>query len=604
VVPQLHSCNGRSYVNGHIVCPPSCSLQPPAIARALFKRFVHTLLVAVAAPLGVGGALSGQAVDSTLHCDGRGVLSVGVEAERPAFRGALGWWRKIARSVGLHHQTTSLGLVRRFVTLDPGQACTEFRRSESERILRAQPFIADATVTATPVGDSVRVDVSTVDEVPVVLGARLQGTNIRALNLGTMNFLGAGMHVEGRWEEGRTNRDGFGGKLAHRQILGRPYAIMFEGERRPLGEYFVAGVNHPFYTDLQRVAWHAGYTTSKDFSRLRRPDRSELLQPVDRAMWSAGGVVRIGPPRRLGLIGGAVLGERLVTRHEFFGVDSLTGRSFPTADTAGVRRYPTSDLTSIAAVLGLRALTYSRMGGLDALVAEQDVATGTQIGTMVGVNAWSKESFASVDAYVGGRTRRTLVGARVEGESRFDMERKDSRHLIASGRAAWYFHPLPRWISEVSMEFAGGWRTMLPFQLELGERRTGVRGYARSLEAGGQRLVARVEQRAHLFRYKQTRAAFGAGVFADAGRIWAGDVPFGVTTPFRTSVGAALLAAVPAHSQRTVRAELALPADRGHSARAELRFTVREPIRGFWFEPPRIRWARLSAVPEQIFQWP
>jgi hypothetical protein len=579
-------------------------LQPPAMVQALSKRFVHTLLVTLAAPIGIGGALGAQAADSTAHCDGRVVQSVGVEAERPAFRGALGWWRNVARAFGLHHQTTALGVVRRFVTLDPGMACTEFRRSESERILRAQPFLSDATVTTTRVGDSVRVDVSTVDEVPVVVGARLQGANVRAFNLGTMNFLGAGMHVETRWEDGRTNRDGYGGKLAHRQLLGRPYSIMVEGERRPLGEYYVASLSHPFYTDLQRIAWHAGYTISKDFSRLRRPDRTELLQPVDRAMWNVGGVIRIGPPRRLGLIGGAVLGERLVPRHEFFSVDTLTGRSQQTADTAGVRRYPTTDFTSVAGVLGLRALTYSRMRGLDALVAEQDVATGTQIGTMIGVNAWSKESFASLDAYVGGRARRTLIGARVEGESRFDLDRKDSRHLIASGRAAWYFLPSPRWVSETSLEFAGGWRTMLPLQLELGERRTGLRGYARSLEAGGQRLVARVEQRAHLFRYRETRAAIGAGIFADAGRMWAGDVPFGVTTPVRISAGMAVLAAVPAQSQRTIRAELAVPFDRGRSARPEMRFTVREPMRGFWFEPPRIRWARLSAVPEQIFQWP
>jgi hypothetical protein len=39
-------------------------------------------------------------------------------------------------------------------------------------------------------------------------------------------------------------------------------------------------------------------------------------------------------------------------------------------------------------------------------------------------------------------------------------------------------------------------------------------------------------------------------------------------------------------------------------AGVEFRFIVREPMRGFWFEPPRVRWARLSAVPEQIFNWP
>ena len=86
--------------------------------------------------------------------------------------------------------------------------------------------------------------------------------------------------------------------------------------------------------------------------------------------------------------------------------------------------------------------------------------------------------------------------------------------------------------------------------------------------------------------------------------MWAGDVPFGMDTPMRTSVGLALLGAVPAKSQRTIRAELAVPVMRGPGASPELRFAIREPARGFWFDPPRIRWARLSALPEHIFTWP
>ena len=108
----------------------------------------------------------------------------------------------------MHHATTNEGLVRRFVTLDPGLACTEFRRSESERILRAQPFLADASVMTKQDGDSLRVEVSTIDEAAIIGGARLRGAHLEAANLGSLNFRGAGMHVEGRWEQGRVYRDG------------------------------------------------------------------------------------------------------------------------------------------------------------------------------------------------------------------------------------------------------------------------------------------------------------------------------------------------------------------------------------------------------------
>jgi hypothetical protein len=576
------------------------------MVRALAKRWCYRILVAQGV-LVARADLAAQS-DTLRPCDGVVVRHVDIETGRPTFRGALGWWRKAARAIGLHHQTTAEGLVRRFVSLDPGLACTEFRRSESERILRAQPFLADATVTTRRDGDQALVDVRTVDEVPIVIGGRFRGRSVQALNLGTLNLLGAGMHIEGRWEDGRTYRDGFGGKLSHQQLFGHPYAIMVEGARRPLGEYLDIGLYHPFYTDLQRIAWHAGSSISKDFARLRRPDRTELLQPVDRAIWNLGGVLRFGPRRKLGLIGGTIIGERLVPRHEFSLVDSLTGHAFPTTDTAGVRRYPTYDATSVAGVLGVRALRYSRMRMLDALAAEQDVATGAQVAGMLGVQPWARvpfrESFASLDAYVGSRWGRSFIGARVSGETRLDLERSNWEHAIASGRAAWYFQATPRWTSELSVEGAGGWRTILPFQLELGDRRGGLRGYIRSLEAGGHRLLGRLEQRVDLARYQRDRAAIGAGAFIEAGRIYAGDVPFGVTTPVRTSLGAALIAAVPARSQRTVRGEVAFPLSQGRGARPELRFIVREPMRGLWFEPQRVRWARLSAVPEQIFRWP
>lgn len=543
---------------------------------------------------------------TTGQCEGLPVRTVTVLTGRPEFRGPAAWWRRFARSIGLHHTTTTDGLVRRFVSLYPGQPCTEFRRAESERILRSQPFLADARVTTERRGDGVHVTVETVDEIAVLAGGRFQGARPNALNLGTLNFRGAGMHVEGRWEEGRARRDGFGGKLAHYQVLGRPYAMVLEGIRHPIGENYSASLSHPFYTDLQRIAWHAGYWISKDHARLRQSRDIELLRPVDRSLWNVGGVLRFGPPRRLWLLGGMLMGESAITRDELALVDS-DGRLLP-VDTTGLRTYEPYEATHAAGVLGVRALTFRRVPGLDALAAEQDVGTGTQVGVLLGIRPFEslplREGFASVDAYFGGRSRRNFFATRVEAESRIDIDRGEWRHLVASGRSAWYFRPKVRWVGEVSIEGAGVWRSLLPFQLELGDRRGGLRGYGNSHEGGERLLLARFEQRRDLGRYQRTRAAYGVAAFVDAGRVWRGDAPFGADTPIRTSAGIALLAAVPAHSQRTLRAEIAFPLSRPEGARPEVRFTVRGPMRGFWFEPPRIRWARLSAVPEQIFNWP
>src|SRR5207253_10710259 len=127
----------------------------------------------------------------------------------------------------------------------------------------------------------------------------------------------------------------------------------------------------------------------------------------------------------------------------------------------------------------------------------------------------------------------------------------------------------------------------------------GVRGYSRSFEVGGQGVVARVEQRYQLGRYRGEEASYGAEAFADVGRVWAGYAAFGRDTPLRASLGAGIVAAVPARSQRTIHADLAFPLRGREGARPELRFSVREQLRGFWREPARVRWMRLTSAAEQ-----
>ena len=67
-------------------------------------------------------------------------------------------------------------MIRRYLALQLGDRCTEVRRAESERILRAQPFLADATVLAYDDGQGgVTLNVTTVDEVSLILGVGIGG---------------------------------------------------------------------------------------------------------------------------------------------------------------------------------------------------------------------------------------------------------------------------------------------------------------------------------------------------------------------------------------------------------------------------------------------
>ena len=86
--------------------------------------------------------------------------------------------------------------------------------------------------------------------------------------------------------------------------------------------------------------------------------------------------------------------------------------------------------------------------------------------------------------------------------------------------------------------------------------------------------------------------------------MWAGDVPFGVTTPVRYAVGTSLLAALPPGSKRLWRLDLMMPLDRASGARLELQLRTEDRTRMFWREPRDVQRSRALSLPQRIFQWP
>jgi hypothetical protein len=131
-----------------------------------------------------------------------------------------------------------------------------------------------------------------------------------------------------------------------------------------------------------------------------------------------------------------------------------------------------------------------------------------------------------------------------------------------------------------------------------------VRGYEFSEIPGAERAVVRLENRMLLGNVRGTADA-GLALFADAGRTWAGDVPFGVNSGVYPSVGIALLAAIPPRSKRLWRMEIGFPLRRDvPGAGVEFRLFSSSPTRAFWIEPDDVLRSRSKAVPGSIFNWP
>jgi hypothetical protein len=94
-------------------------------------------------------------------------------------------------------------------------------------------------------------------------------------------------------------------------------------------------------------------------------------------------------------------------------------------------------------------------------------------------------------------------------------------------------------------------------------------------------------------------------VFADAGRLWAGDIPYGVNSPIRSSIGFSLLATTPAASARMWRLDLAFAVNpEPFGNHFELRIGNTDKTTFFLAEPSDIQAARERTVPSSVFRWP
>jgi hypothetical protein len=567
---------------------------------------IRPLLLGTVLALAVVPAAGAQSALPMPTCDGLRVSRIDIQPGRPPFAGQASRWRAAARAVGLHHATTRDGVIEAFLALHVGQTCTEVRRAESERVLRAQPFLAAATVRTVPDGaGAVAVIVETVDEIPVLVNARFRGVVPRAFSLGNANVGGLGLLAEAMFERGYAYRNGYGLRLVQYATFGRPYVASVDAERQLLGHRVGAALEHPFYTDLQSIAWHAGYLTSNEYPGLRRPARDQLALGVRQERWEGSAIARVFGTSTVGLVGAAASGLRLTPQPRGI-VVSDTGLAPDTGVTL-LNRYSSFRATRVGVLGGIRRVHFRTVRGFDGLTAQQDVANGAFAGLFVAKGLPSlgeSDMFLSGIAYAGGGGAHVYYASlvQVDGRRGAGLDRWDS--VIGSGRSAVYLGRGPGWVLVMDDQFSGGTRSKLPLQLALGDRQGGMLGYHESALAGAYRNIGRTEA-----RWTGAALVHGADVgfaaFGQAGSIWAGDAPYGRTAT-RGTVGFSVLAAYPTGSKRLYRADFGIPLVRGGEGggKIEVRFSSEDRTQLFWREPDDVSRARTGTVPTSLFAFP
>ena len=244
--------------------------------------------------------------------------------------------------------------------------------------------------------------------------------------------------------------------------------------------------------------------------------------------------------------------------------------------------------------------------GFNSLDAVEDLPSGLDLGLLVGRGLpaqGSNDFFFSGSLYAGRATPTSYVAIQGDAEVRHDNDLHVWNDFVASARAAWYRRVSAASTFVLSNETAGADRPVLPLQLTLNSTAGGLRGYHDNALAGAWRTLFRAEQRWRV--HSPWRSAdLGVAGFVDTGALWAGTAPYGTTTPFRTSVGASLLAAFPAGSKRLLRLDVAFPTSHEGNSSWEVRFVATDLTLRFWREPGDIRRARTGPVPSSLITWP
>jgi hypothetical protein len=549
-----------------------------------------------------------QRVAPSPACNGELITAIEIHSHPPGSTFAANAWKEISGFAGIHHVPTRASVINAYLRLAVGRSCWEVDRSESERILRAQRFIASATVRPVPDGPGrVRIVVETVDDLPVIIGGSAEGAIVQSVLVGTENLDGRGLTVELSGDRGFGYRNGFGGDLIQYGAFGHPFQLAVGGELDPQGDALRFEFSKPFLTEQQPNGFHIGANELNNYYDLTRPIGDDVFLNVRRSSYDVGIGTRVGPITKGGaiaVIGGLIMGESVnVASQAVFMTDSglVPAPGLPQVDN----RYSQFSVVRAGIFAGIRALTFTTVRGFDAVTAAQDVGRGVQFGVFAGPSIWESPSgsdyFLSGELYSGIGTPESFFEMRITGEGRADRQEQRWDGVVGYGKFVWYVKPSDTDTRVATLELSQVQHLVFPLQLSFFDTYGGLWGFQNSASVGGQRAIFRIEQR-HVVSILTKRADFAVAAFAQAGRIWAGDVPFGSTSPVRGSVGLSLLTAYPAGGKRTYRIDLAVPVNPDGS-KFEIRFTSSDETRGIWRQPNDLTVAHSGAVLQNIGSW-
>lgn len=512
---------------------------------------------------------------SRIFIDNRDIFDL-QEVEEAPFQ----WAFKLANDL---HVRTKATFLRRELLFSVNDCYEPFRVADSERILRRYPFIAQVEVYGIEQPDGTwHVIVETRDEWTTVfeLAPDLRnGVQLGRAELREDNLLGRGMVIGAFYRERDAQRQQGVVFATPRLFNSRTNATLRAGNTRA-GSFFEQEIFHPFVGEVGRVAWRQHFRRQTDFFSysIGEPGGPAfLLLPFEDRRIETSFAVRFGQPGNLTTVGLGVARVDLDFSDYPSGVERVEGFAFSETEAAAddevvalqpQTRYSAG--TRLNLLLGQRNIRFTQRRGLDALRGLQDLQVGSEIALTLGRTIGGVGSDVPDDLYT--RLRLYAAGApgkftlisnlAFEGRHLYAQANRESgwRDVLAEADLLTYWQPdaAPGHTLVGRISASGGWALDQPFQLTLGGGQA-LRGYQDPDFPGGRSVVFSAEDRLVLGGPFRDFFDLGTTIFADVGRMWAGDVPFGRDSGWRGTVGAGLRFGFPSGSRGVVRIDAAMP---------------------------------------------
>lgn len=575
--------------------------------RGLHSRSLYGLmaLAALSGP-SAAAAQEGAAVSSSdaARCQQGAVSTIEVR-NGSVFDPAATSSRSLRWAFGLAnalHMRTRESFILDELLVAPGDCASPVLLRESERLLEAYPTLRDVRVEARPDGArGQRLVVTTWDEWSTHVDVRPtwdSGANIEKAQVTERNLLGRAMFAQYTYRRRREISEQSLG-LSTPRFLGRANLGVTIGRRRA-GDFYYQALSYPFVGEVGRTSLWQHHERGEQFfswATAGATEASHVLVGVTTERTELSAARQFGVPGELTITGLALVRERVafderagLTRNDNF--DEREEVELP--DPVRAQLEPIASLRLEARVGWRRFAEYRRFDRLDNMGPSAPIPLGWFASLSLGrsLPGWAPgpreqaggtfvRSHAALTRPLGSggllHVTGTIEARRTAGRWRDVLGQSDAVLYAPLHRAQTLF---------LRGATAFGQQMSRPFQLSLGGRE-GVRSLPDDALPGGRMVRFTLEDRIHPEFTSFGALDVGATLFADVGRMWAAEVPFGVDSGWQVGVGAGLRLAAPSGSRNVTRFDLVLPVGASEGG-PMLRITAEMNTMGSGFGTPRL----------------